>query len=256
PLYFLSRFNAVWNEERTVWSTGHLFLYFPPAILSSFQLISENESEHTAADRVNLLCRFAHACYIRSNNCVKEEEGRKSVLNEAHDACRKAYELEPANAHVLKWCCIITGSLADISSNKERIELGYEFKNYLDEAIELAPDASIYHMRGRFAYDVANLSRLQRMAASELFGAPPTATIDEALADLLKAEDLNPGELDNLLFIAKCFIMKGDMSEARNYLLRMKEDNAVDEADEEMLEEKRQLLKSIVNDSSVSIMAI
>lgn len=36
----------------------------------------------------------------------------------------------------------------------------------------------------------------------------------------------------------------------------MKEDNAVDEADEEMLEEKRQLLKSIANDSSVSIMAI
>lgn len=44
--------------------------------------MSENQSEHTAADRVSLLCRFAHACYIRSNNCVKQEEERKSVLNE------------------------------------------------------------------------------------------------------------------------------------------------------------------------------
>ncbi|VDM31037.1 unnamed protein product [Toxocara canis] len=79
----------------------------------------------------------------------------------AHDACHKAYKLEPKDADVLKWCSIITGSLADISCNKEKIELGHEFK-------------------------VANLSWLERTAATALFGAPPTATIDEALADLLK----------------------------------------------------------------------
>ncbi|KHN85943.1 Regulator of microtubule dynamics protein 2, partial [Toxocara canis] len=58
---------------------------------------------------------------------------------------------------------------------------------------------------------VANLSWLQRTVATELFGVPPTATADEALADLLKAEELNPGQLDNLLFIAKCYLAKGSV---------------------------------------------
>lgn len=43
-------------------------------------------------------------------------------------ACHKAYKLEPKDADVLKWCSIITGSLADISCNKEKVELGHEFK--------------------------------------------------------------------------------------------------------------------------------
>ncbi|KHN76688.1 Acyl-protein thioesterase 2 [Toxocara canis] len=39
----------------------------------------------------------------------------------------------------------------------------------------------------------------------------------------------------------------GNTSEARTYLLQMREDVAVDEADEEMLEESKRLLQSIAN---------
>jgi hypothetical protein len=45
---------------------------------------------------------------------------------------------------------------------------------------------SLLHMRGRFSYSVANLSWFERKAASALFATPPTATIDEALADFLE----------------------------------------------------------------------
>uniref|UniRef100_A0A914ZY90 Regulator of microtubule dynamics protein 1 n=1 Tax=Parascaris univalens TaxID=6257 RepID=A0A914ZY90_PARUN len=121
---------------------------------------------------------------------------------------------------------------------------------YLDKAAEVAPDSAIYHMRGRFFYEVANLSWLERTAATALFGTPPTATIDESLADLLKAEELNPGELDNLLFIAKCYLAKGEHSKARTYLFKMKATRAIDRADEAMLDEADNLLKSTANAES------
>uniref|UniRef100_A0A9J2PAA0 Regulator of microtubule dynamics protein 1 n=1 Tax=Ascaris lumbricoides TaxID=6252 RepID=A0A9J2PAA0_ASCLU len=206
----------------------------------------------TEAEYAGLCHRLAHACYILSNYCQTNEERRKTLLIEAHDACKKAYKIEPKDADVLKWCSIITGSLAEISGNREKIELGHEFKMYLDKAAEVAPDSAIYHMRGRFFYEVANLSWLERTAATALFGTPPTATIDESLADLLKAEELNPGELDNLLFIAKCYLAKGEHSKARTYLLRMKATTAIDRADEAMLDEANNLLKSIASTESDS----
>uniref|UniRef100_A0A915B6T7 Gamma-soluble NSF attachment protein n=2 Tax=Parascaris univalens TaxID=6257 RepID=A0A915B6T7_PARUN len=210
------------------------------------KLISESIS-----DRIGLYCRFAHACYIRSNNCFKNLEKCKAILGEAHEACKKAYELDAKNKDVLKWCSIISGSLADISDGEEKIELGYEFKNYIDEAIKITPDSSIYHMRGRFTYEVANLSQTKPMMASKLFGNTSTIyTFDEALKDLLKAEALNPRQLDNLLFIAKCFLAKGDKVQAHHYLMLMNECSLVDEADEVMMVEANDLLKMIDDESN------
>lgn len=61
----------------------------------------------------------------------------------------------------------------------------------MDRALAIAPEdaedrADLYHMRGRFAYDVASLSFAERLIASKLFGSPPQATLDEALADFLE----------------------------------------------------------------------
>ncbi|VDM41248.1 unnamed protein product [Toxocara canis] len=196
-------------------------------------------------DEVGLCYRLAQACYIRSNNCYKNVEQRKAILSEAHEACKKAYELDARNANVLKWCSIVTGSLAEITNGREKIELGCEFKGYLDEAMKVAPDSSIYHMRGRFAYEVASMSQMEREASTAMLGTSPSFSYDGALENLFKAEELNPGELENLLYIAKCFLAKGKNLEAYHYLMRMNANIAVDEADEMMLVEAKNLLNII-----------
>lgn len=44
---------------------------------------------------------------------------------------------------------------------------------------------SLLHMRGRFSFSVSNLSWIERKAAATFFATPPTATVDDALADFL-----------------------------------------------------------------------
>ena len=48
------------------------------------------------------------------------------------------------------------------------------------------------------------MSWLERKAATALFGAPPTGTIDEALEMFLKGEEYDPGFYNvNSLYVAK-----------------------------------------------------
>ena len=81
----------------------------------------------------------------------------------------------------------------------------------MDKALSMdSKDNSLLHMRGRYAFSVAGLSWLERKAASVLYATPPTATYDEALADFLAAYEVQADWLENVFYIAKCYIQKGD----------------------------------------------
>uniref|UniRef100_A0AC35FQ30 Uncharacterized protein n=1 Tax=Panagrolaimus sp. PS1159 TaxID=55785 RepID=A0AC35FQ30_9BILA len=98
---------------------------------------------------------------------TKDEQKRRVFLSEA-----------PNDHGVLRWASNILFSLYKNSSgHKERIKYGHEFKKYVDEAIQQLPgDFELYHMRGRFRFEVASISLIKRGVASVLFGTPPTAT--------------------------------------------------------------------------------
>lgn len=58
---------------------------------------------------------------------------------------------------------------------------------YLDRAIEMqSTEYSLLHSRGRFSYEVANLSWIEKRLCSALFSEVPHGTIDEALNDFLE----------------------------------------------------------------------
>lgn len=62
----------------------------------------------------------------------------------------------------------------------------FYLQKYLDKAIAMQPtERTLLHMRGRFAFSVANLSWLERKAAAAFFTAVPQATVDDALEDFL-----------------------------------------------------------------------
>jgi len=101
-------------------------------------------------------------------------------------------------------------------------------------------------VRGRFSYSVANLSWLERKAAAAFFATPPSATIDDALVDFLEVEKLRHGLwIDNLLYVGRCYVMKGNKPEAAKYLKQASMVEPVDDSDREALVEVKKLLNSV-----------
>lgn len=76
-------------------------------------------------------------------------------------ACEKVLDIPNADLH--KWCAILVGVNGDFLPTAEKIKNGYRFKEHVMKALEIRPnDADLHHLLGRFRYEVANLSWIER----------------------------------------------------------------------------------------------
>ncbi|NWZ19168.1 RMD2 protein, partial [Asarcornis scutulata] len=114
---------------------------------------------------------------------------------------------------------IMCGYMSQFESVQNKIRNGYLFKEHLDKAIELKPqDPFLYYLNGRWCYSVAQLSWLEKKVAAALFGTPPTSTVEEALQNFLKAEEMHPGYSKyNYVYLAKCYKDLGQKNNALKY---------------------------------------
>jgi len=156
------------------------------------------------------LWRFAKATFTLRLSHGDEE--KKEMCYRANELASEALQLTDQISNVHKWYAITLGALGDYEPMKVKIQNGFAFKEHIDKAMEMDPtDATNYHLRGRWCYSVYMLSWVERNAAAALFASPPTSTADESLHFFQKAEELNPEEWkENKLYIAKCYIAKGD----------------------------------------------
>lgn len=201
-------------------------------------------SDESMKSNAELLWRFARACYFLANTIEKTDPMKKKLILEGRDYGAAAYKLEENNFNVLKWAAVLAGCAADLLGAKERIEQAFVYKMYVDKAIEMEPsDYSLVYMRGRFAYNVAKLSWVEKKTAEFLVAKFPKTTVDEALQDFLEAERLNPKPWgDNSLLIAKCYLAKDDEESAVKYLKSIVETKFGDDTDIETINEARDLL--------------
>ncbi|KAK9745333.1 hypothetical protein QE152_g7034 [Popillia japonica] len=213
--------------------------------------------------RADLTWRAAKAYYhiaMNSDIVAKQENIKKGI-----EMCKKGLELNPKSSDIHKWYGILIGSRGDFQSTKDRIADGHTFKKHIDIAIELNPsDASLHHLLGRFAFEVAGLKWYERKAAAALFGEPPTATYQDALLHFLKADDLSKKDWkenlmlpptatyqdallhflkaddlskkdwkENLMLIGKCFIANGDYKDAITWLTKARNVKSKDDVEKQ-----------------------
>ncbi|GMR59045.1 hypothetical protein PMAYCL1PPCAC_29240 [Pristionchus mayeri] len=191
-----------------------------------------------------LLWRLGKACHSIASDYDRKNPKKKELILEGRGYAQAAASLNDQKFIVVKWAAILTGSATDYVGTKEKIEQGNVFKNYLDKALAMdGKEYSLLHMRGRYAYSVANLSWLERKAAAAFFAAPPEATIDEALRDFLAANDVRKGWIENLVYIARCYIAKKDSKNAAIYLAEAIKVEPSDDSEKELIEEAKGLLK-------------
>ncbi|CAD5230736.1 unnamed protein product [Bursaphelenchus xylophilus] len=199
-----------------------------------------------APDKAEYQYRLAHACYIRANQ-EDVDEKRIELLREAREHALKAVEIDPENGEVWKWAATVTGVLAEHLSLKEKVSLGKEFKTYLDKAIEKLPDEiTLLHMRGRFIFQIANLSMIERAFVAMFYESLPEASYEMALEDLLKMEEISPGDLDNQLYIGKVYHAMGNTEKAKEWLNLLCDAVPVDAMDQEHISEAVDIMEKIV----------
>ncbi|XP_050733017.1 regulator of microtubule dynamics protein 1-like isoform X2 [Eriocheir sinensis] len=178
--------------------------------------------ENVYHQNAEFLWRLAKA--TRNMSCIEEKhgnsEGKKAYIFEAYDYAAQALELDEESAEVHKWYGILVGAKGEFLNVKERILNGTLFKVHIDKALEIKPkDSTLHHLLGRFCYEVAQLSWLERRVAAALFAEVPSSTYEEALDHFMAAEKLRPtGWKENRLFIAKCYILMNEFSLASAWL--------------------------------------
>ncbi|XP_078351181.1 regulator of microtubule dynamics protein 1-like [Oculina patagonica] len=174
-------------------------------------------------------------------------DGKKSLLYQGMAEAEKAIELDKNNSNAHKWYAIILGSTTDYESLQNQILLGFKYKEHIKQAIELdRNDPSNYHLLGRWCYEIAMLSWWQRKAASAFVAEPPTSSIEEALENFLKAEEVKPGFwLSNSYWIGKCYKQNGNVAKATEWLKKAISLPVSTDDDKESYEQAQQLLATL-----------
>ncbi|NWW79063.1 RMD2 protein, partial [Climacteris rufus] len=172
-----------------------------------FRLLLEKDDKYENC--VDFLWRLARAYGDLFEMTTDAEEKRKYFSN-------------MRNLQSNKWehlFAIMCGYMSQFESVQNKIRNGYLFKEHLDKAIELKPqDPFLYYLNGRWCYSVAQLSWIEKKVAAALFGTPPTSTVEEALQNFLKAEEMHPGYSKyNYVYLAKCYKDLGQKNNALKY---------------------------------------
>ncbi|XP_058947601.2 regulator of microtubule dynamics protein 3-like [Pocillopora verrucosa] len=193
--------------------------------------------------------RYARSCYDIATMKGKsgDADGKKDMLFEGIAEAKKAIQMDKKNPNAHKWYAIILGSTTEYKSLQDQILLGYEYKEHIQEAMKLnRDDPANYHLFGRWCFEISMLSWWQRKAASAFVAEPPSSSIDEALQNFLKAEDLQPGFwLTNSFWIGKCYKQNGDVPKAKEWLKKALSLPVSSDDDKESSEQAQKLLESL-----------
>lgn len=101
--------------------------------------------------------------------------------------------LGQGNANVHKWLAVVIYAKTEQESTESRIKSYTHIKMHLRRAVELQPDdVVVLHMLGKLCFELANLTRFQRILARTLYAQPPASTYEEAYGYFERAETIRP----------------------------------------------------------------
>ncbi|XP_067274186.1 regulator of microtubule dynamics protein 3 isoform X2 [Pseudorasbora parva] len=220
-----------------------------------FKLLMENRPLY--ADNMEFMWRLARA-YTDMCETTDNREDKRSYAEQGHYEAEAALMRNGLSADCHKWFAVLARLSSQYESIHGKLKSGRVLKEHLDRALALRDDDPIcFYLLGRWCLEVSSLGWLERKAAATLYETPPTSSLNEALENFLKAEELNPGFSKTVrLYIAKCHKELGNMSEARNWvqLSLSTPAGANEDSDSAALQEElKALIDSTANLSTSSI---
>ncbi|EPQ03974.1 Regulator of microtubule dynamics protein 3 [Myotis brandtii] len=209
----LADLKAPWHIQQE----GH-----PPLLWISARYGSRQDFLWRLARAYSDMCELAEEVSEKKSYAQngKEEAVPGGKVTDGKEEAEAALEKGDESADCHQWYAVLCGQLAEHEGIQKRIQSGFSFKEHVDKALALQPENPMAHfLLGRWCYQVAHLSWLEKKTAAALFESPPSATVEDALQSFLKAEELQPGfSKAGRVYISKCYRELGKNSEARQWV--------------------------------------
>ncbi|KAI5107868.1 regulator of microtubule dynamics protein 2 isoform X2 [Silurus meridionalis] len=201
------------------------------------------EQKEKYDQKCQYLWRLTRA-YADAHDLAGDLQEKKIYAETGKQIGEQAISVNPMCAESHQWYAILCGLLSEYESIQNKIKNGYLFKDHLDKAIELKPqDPLSYYLLGRWCYAVAQCTWIERKIAATLFGEPPSATVDDALQNFLKVEEMCPKYSKyNYVFLAKCYKDLGQRIKAKKMCDAALDMKPITKEDEEAQKELDSLL--------------
>lgn len=149
----------------------------------------------------------------------KDKAQKLEFFNNAKIYAYEALKVEPENPGANYAMAMTWAYIGSVSGAKEKVAAFSETKKYADLAIKFKPDyAEVYHLLGKWNYDLSNLSGIEKAAAKVLFGGVPPGTIEDAIASYEKCNQLKASIIQNYLDLAIAFRHNNQETQAMEVL--------------------------------------
>uniref|UniRef100_A0A3B4B2A3 Regulator of microtubule dynamics protein 3 n=1 Tax=Periophthalmus magnuspinnatus TaxID=409849 RepID=A0A3B4B2A3_9GOBI len=165
---------------------------------------------------------LAQSDILHTGDSRLKEEGYK-LLQDNRAEVSSLFVWRLARAHSdMYWCTGDPQSRRSLAQQGEchcDNDIGVS-QEHLDRALALTnTDPVCFYLLAKWCYQVATLNWLEKKAAAALYQSPPSSSLQQALDNFLKAEELSPGFSKTVrLYIAKCHQELGNVSEASKWM--------------------------------------
>jgi len=194
---------------------------------------------------VEILWRLAQVHFDIADQ-TEDEEVHKAHFYPGFEAAKKAVSIDPNSARANHWYATLIGKIGMLEGTKQKIINSYDVEEYGLKAIELDPsyDGSL-HLLGRWHYELADLSWVERTVAKIVYETPPKASFEESVKFYKKAIEAKEDEVRHYLWIGKALLKLKDKEEAKKYLKIATEMTPLDDSDKLMQKEVKEILRKL-----------
>lgn len=173
-------------------------------------------------------------------------EYQKDFVYLGLEYAKKTLDSNPNSANGHKWYAIHIGRVGEIEGTKQKILNSYEVKEHTMKAIELDPEeAANYHVMGRWHYALSELSWFEAQVASLIYAKLPEASFEEAVEFFLKANELDPDDIRNMLYAGHCYVKLDKEDDAANWYRKALAVDATSDSDKALQTQAQEALDDL-----------
>tara|TARA_S200000501_G_C20613342_1_gene651301 strand:- start:17 stop:754 length:738 start_codon:yes stop_codon:yes gene_type:complete len=196
-------------------------------------------------DNIELLWRLSRAHFEIADQSKSKEIHRKHFYP-ALNYATAALDINSNSAIANHWYSVLIGKIGLLEGTEQKIKNSYEVQKHALKAIELDPtNDGTYHVMGRWYFEVASLSWIERKMAEIIYTKPPVGSYEEAIFYFKKAIEIKNDEIRHYFWISKTYIEMNQLDQAKKYLNDITNLEPLDDSDQIMKLESLELLKDI-----------